>query len=456
MIPIHSFKRPSRQHGAAALAVALLMLFGITLVAFFANRSMIFEQRTSANQYRSTRAFEAAEAGLEWAVARLNDDKKMVVAPSCAISGTLVQSYADRYLPLGSSGFTGLATTAGASTNIRSGCSISATTGATTCSCPTTTAGLALGAAGDARFTVEFIQVAADPWSVRVYSYGCTNQGTYCEPANSSTPDAVAVVSAIYKMKPAFPNAPGAGLVTGAATVTGGNLNVVNLDVASNGITINSGTTVELGSGTNVTTLPGTPGRASVLDNDPSLAALTAADATGDIFFSSFFGETISAYQNNPKTWIITSGSCGTNTRCSPSCGNAASCGTAISTAYNNGYTKFWTDTDVAFSNNLPAVGTLGTATDPIMIASSASVELKANLTAYGMFYAATATVDDLWDYTGSGTAKVYGAFVSRGAFNKGSGTLDLIYDANIFKPENTRGLMVRVPGSWRDKLSDY
>ncbi len=449
------FSRPSRQYGAAALVVTLLMLFGVTLVAFFANRGMIFEQRTSANQYRSTKAFEAAEAGLEWAVARLNDDKKMVGAPGCATTGTLTQSYADRYLPLGSGGFTGLATVVGAAGNIRSGCSISATTGATTCSCPSNTAGLVLGAADDARFTVEFVQ-DTDPWSVRVYAYGCTNRGTFCEPSTGATPDAVAVVSAVYKMKPAFPNAPGAGLVTGAATVTGGNLNVINLDVASNGITINSGTNVELGTGTNVTTLPGTPGRASVLDNDPSLAALTGADATGDIFFSSFFGESTTEFRNNPKTWTITSGSCGSNTRCTPSCGSAASCGTAISDAYNNGYSKFWADSDVAFSSNLPTAGTLGTAADPIVIASSASIELKANLTAFGMFYAATASVDNLWDYSGSGTAKVYGAFVSRGAFNKGSGTLDLIYDANIFKPENSRGLMVRVPGSWRDKLSDY
>jgi hypothetical protein len=216
---------------------------------------------------------------------------------------------------------------------------------------------------------------------------------------------------------------------------------------------------VTLGSGTNVTTLPGTPPRSSVLDNDTALSALTAADSTGDAFFKSFFGQTMAEYQADGKSWLITSGSCGTNARCSPSCGSANSCGTAVSTAYNNGARQFWSDTDVSWTtSNLPTVGTLGasTAGGPIVFATSANVEMKGNLTAYGLFYTATATATDNWDYSGSGSAKVFGAFVSRGDFNKGSGTLDLIYDASLFGEGGLRGTMVRVPGSWRDKSSDY
>ena len=68
------------QRGAVALVVALVLLFGMTLIAFFANRTMIFEQRTSANQYRYTKAFEVADAGIEWAIARLNDGVEMARA----------------------------------------------------------------------------------------------------------------------------------------------------------------------------------------------------------------------------------------------------------------------------------------------------------------------------------------------------------------------------------------
>jgi hypothetical protein len=72
------------------------------------------------------------------------------------------------------------------------------------------------------------------------------------------------------------------------------------------------------------------------------------------------------------------------------------------------------------------------------------------------MFYVNTATVSDNWDYNGSGTAKVYGSFVTRGDFNKGSGTLDLIYSPNIFLTGQGTGLVVRVPGSWRDKETAF
>ena len=46
------------QRGAAALAVSMVLLFCMTLVVFFVNRGLLFEQKASANQYRSTRAFE--------------------------------------------------------------------------------------------------------------------------------------------------------------------------------------------------------------------------------------------------------------------------------------------------------------------------------------------------------------------------------------------------------------
>src|SRR5204863_4630048 len=61
-----------RQRGAAALITTLMLFFVMTLVAAFANRNHIFEQRASANQVRATQALEAADAGAEWAIAMLN------------------------------------------------------------------------------------------------------------------------------------------------------------------------------------------------------------------------------------------------------------------------------------------------------------------------------------------------------------------------------------------------
>src|SRR6188472_3079415 len=64
-----------RQAGIAALVVTLLLFFAMVLGIGFVNRSLVFEQRASANQYRSTQAFEAAQGGLDWALAQLATDR---------------------------------------------------------------------------------------------------------------------------------------------------------------------------------------------------------------------------------------------------------------------------------------------------------------------------------------------------------------------------------------------
>jgi hypothetical protein len=73
------------------------------------------------------------------------------------------------------------------------------------------------------------------------------------------------------------------------------------------------------------------------------------------------------------------------------------------------------------------------------------------------MLYAATASATENWDYDGSGSATIFGAMVSRGSFDKGSGTLNIVYDPKVFGLGGPpAGLRVRVPGSWRDSATTY
>ncbi len=74
----------------------MVLFFIMSLVAAYASRNLIFEQRTSANNYRSTQAFEAAEAGLEWALAMLNGGRiDDVCAPS---TDAARNAFRERYL----------------------------------------------------------------------------------------------------------------------------------------------------------------------------------------------------------------------------------------------------------------------------------------------------------------------------------------------------------------------
>ena len=62
----------SRAHGVAALTVVMVLFFVMALVAAYTNRNLIFEQRISLGNYRSSRAAEAAEASVNWALSLLN------------------------------------------------------------------------------------------------------------------------------------------------------------------------------------------------------------------------------------------------------------------------------------------------------------------------------------------------------------------------------------------------
>lgn len=63
---------PINQNGAATLFVTIILLVGITLIAIFATKIGILDQKISGNEYRHKEAFANAEAGLEQAGAYLD------------------------------------------------------------------------------------------------------------------------------------------------------------------------------------------------------------------------------------------------------------------------------------------------------------------------------------------------------------------------------------------------
>lgn len=440
------------QRGAASLLVALMLLLGGTVIAFFANRGFIFEQRTSANQYRATKAFELAEAGVEWGIGKLNEGLPLVADTTCATGGAATSpSFRDRYATPtpGAAGAPGSLNTSFSS---MPSCRFDAA-GAATCVCPTTastTASHASSFSDQGRFGVRF-RGGADA-TVEIISRGCTGGAAACDPdnANYADADATAIVRVLVKVVPTVPSGPAAALTTGSAAVTGGNLNVINTHAPSNGITIHSGTTVQTGSGTAVYTLPGTPPRASILDNDPTLSSLTLAGE--DAFFANFFGQTLTNYRTVDPD-VIRIGASGAGAY---NCTGGNSCGSVLRSILDTGVRnpRVFVDGDITLDGG----GSVwGSPTNFMTIVSNGTMEMRANITAYGVFYAAAATATENWDFDGSGTATIYGAFISRGNFDKGSGTLNLIYDPSLWNSNGAPvGRLVKLPGSWRDKASDF
>jgi Tfp pilus assembly protein PilX len=446
--------RAFRQRGYGTLVVAMLLLLGGTILAFFANRSFIFEQRTSANQYRATKAFELAEAGVDWAIGRLNDGMAVstATADSCdAVVGGASATFRGRYVSPQSPDATHPnpwfdVPASGASPSCRFD-PTSATNGGWTCLCPTGTTVAVLGTQDQGRFGVRFNRIA-DSSAVEIVSRGCSNLAAAtdtCDPVSSAQPtgDATAVVRVLVKLRPYITSGPAAALTSGSATTASGNLNVINYFTPSNGITIHAGTTVETGSGTNVYTLPGTPARSSILDNDPTLADTTML--SDDQFFSRFFSESLDSY----RARVVNISNCGGN------------CAARVMTEIDRGREplQLYVDGNMQFTSanvGTSTTGTIGSSNRPVTLVYTGTLDMQGSVVGHGIFYAATPTATAVAN-PGGGTATIYGAFVSRGSFQKqGAGTFNIIYTPTLWSSGKPNGLLLRVPGSWRDKLGEY
>lgn len=69
-----------KQRGAATLLITFVLFTAAVLIIIFATNYSMLQQKTSTNQYSNNQAFEAAEAGLDYAVANLQVNSSTVLA----------------------------------------------------------------------------------------------------------------------------------------------------------------------------------------------------------------------------------------------------------------------------------------------------------------------------------------------------------------------------------------
>lgn len=422
--------RPAR--GLAATAAALLLFFAMGLLLAFTNRSLIFEQRTSANQYRYTKAFEAAEAGLEWTIAQLNQGLK--VNTSCVIDATGANGFMERYMAVDGNGNI----TPGALSPV---CVIPADGSAYQCSCPTAGNAAASGTAG-AAFKVLF-SAAPTAGIVNVTVQGCTSQAGTCDPAGGgATPDGTAKVSVQLGVLPALGTGPAAAVTAkrnvswqGAAAALG----VVNTETAYNGITINAGGTIDTAK-IQATTVQGSPAASSLIPSDPSLSSPST-----DEMFVSFFGMSKAEYKAMAQA-------SGTYVTCPSNCTSTITNAVAAASAQRR---FFWVEGDMDTSSNI----SLGSVASPVIIVVNGNISSGGNSDVTGLLYSAYDTgalgpctdASTSWNNTGGGSFFLRGAAVSECNF-KGNGTPNFLFDPNVLRtPTPILGAFSRVPGSWKD-----
>ena len=423
---------PGLQRGFGALAVVMTLLVIASIGLLSLNRGLMFEQKTASNLSQSTLALETAEAGIEWATGMLNSPYDIDAA--CAFQATANQSFRKRYVLTRFGAAFSPSTDIAAATNVFPGCKLTAT--GRTCNCPAVpssgSAVASLGSAESPSFTVAFENVVADAEAVKLTVYACTARAASCAPTSFSTAEGNARVTVTLKLRPTLRALPSSPLTCGAACDIGGSYNIVNRDLATNGILVNAGTSITTGNGVSMSTLQGQPSANAMVGSDASLLALSSTDSScaNSSMFNAYFGTTLAQYQSAPATKTL-------------SCSSASDCRSQLSSAYSDGWRAFYFASDLQLSGNM----SFGTQTDPITLVTPMAIHINGNVEFYGLIFSNSAN----WNNLGTGSATIYGAQIACATTTiNGNGTI--AYDPTVLaNARRLTGSTVRVSGSWRD-----
>jgi len=428
-----------RQRGLAALSVVMVLFFVMALVAAYTNRNLLFEQRISANHYRSTRALAAADAGVDWALAMLNAGRVNINCEPSTDAGD--SDFRSRYLDGGGSsqavrdgGYEIRTWGAAPGTKLYPACV--SRDGVLSCICPTTAqptptlAGVPADGIGSShRITFLLPGAAVRPGTIEFAARGCASPGsgnTACYAPTTAMPavDALATTLSTAGLLRALPVVPPATLTAGG-TVTadpgaGGNLQVSNADPGS-GLTVRAGAAVNAPA--SVFQGPAGSGSDGVRQGDATLAALAAAASEG--WFRGVFGMDSDTYRRQPAAVRVD---------CTAGC-SLAQIADALDGHPRN---PVWIDGNLT----LDGTRTMGSAADPLLLLVSGTLTLAADVDITGFVHAGAVS----WT---SSAASLRGALVTRGDFTATS-TATLAYDRAVLDQIHLRyGSFVRVPGSW-------
>lgn len=419
--------RGAPQAGAASLVVLLMMLGASLLLAAWSQRHVLTELRIAGNQVRRAAAFEAAEAGLAWAQAMLN--QPAAIGADCrpsAVGGG--ESFRTRYLaPPDEAGWVRPRprTPTGAPRSRQMLCARGAS--GWRCACPGADAA-ALTAAGDETepsHLVEFAPAAA-PGAIDVIATGCNHLARPCLPGAAQRADASVRLRVSLALLPALRTPPAAALTTrGDIDASAAPLGLHNADAASGGLAGHAGGRIT--GALRVQTAPGGSREAALLGGDEALASL---DATA--FFARHFGIDRTQWALQP----------GVQTLSCP----GTSCGTALRAVAEGGADGV----RVAMSGDMRLDGPvqIGSAERPVVLVVDGTLTLSGAVEIHGLVHARQLRWDDA--APGSG-ALLHGAALVEEDYG-GHGAPDFVRSASVLRRlQQHEGSWVRVPGSWRD-----
>jgi len=431
--------RPTRrnQRGAATLIIVMVLFFVVALTAAYTARNLVFEQRTAANQMRSTQAFETAEAGAEWALAllgsgRIDAECRALTAPTQPLPDSLRERHlldprtdaAIGVRPRADGGVLGagcVLDTSGAQPTWR-------------CSCPSDglPALVASATTTGPAFRVRFVEVANRPGVVRVDVNGCTRLDETCLafPSQAIAGDSRIRVSVLAALKSGLATPPSAAVTVQGALRGAERLEAYNADAASGGLALHLGAGLDAAPAALAGPAGTPPDRAQLLA-DAAMAALTP-----ERMFISVFGMWRRTWTEQPATLRVD---------CNAGCTRA----TLAEAALLNPGRMLWADGDVVLDTS----GAIGTPAAPVLLVVGGDLVVSpgADVRLHGLLHVVNA--DNAAEWRSDGRLSIVGALLSEGDWTlTGTGRTAVAYDAAVLQRlHSAHGSFVRVPGSWRD-----
>jgi Tfp pilus assembly protein PilX len=426
----HLPSRPHSQRGAATLIVVMVLFLVMALLAGYANRSLVFEQRIAGGYYKASLAQEVAEGGVEWTVAMLNGTAIDGACQPVATGGT---RFIDKYMSVSPADRAGtrLVTTQGllAADCVRDG-------GGLTCRCPDadtrtaqsqTTVPGALAPSFGVRLGTD---TAKRYGNFQVMSYGCSDSSVdncyigAISADRSRTATALSEQMATVGFIAAVPSSPSAPLTVKGTLTTGGTggLGLHNTDPATAGTLVVSGGAAPTLIDSRMDTTPGTPAAQAQVFSNSQLSGMNDT-----VFFQSFMGMAPSRYRQHPAMRQV-------------ACPVGGDCGPALLAAYNAGARMIWVEGPLTINSNV----IIGTTTAPALIVANGAVTLGGPFQLTGMLVA----LGDLdWTNNSGLTSLITGMVLVQNDMTA-TGGMDIVYRRDIADQLRNRiGSYARVSG---------
>lgn len=417
-----------REQGAATLVVVMMLFLVMALLAAYANRGLMFEQRIAGSYARAALSQEVAEGGLEWALAQLNGPAIDANCKPLAVGG---KRFADKYLQINPADRS-IALTLSSYNGILADCTRDAANLGWACRCPDINTRVPPAAAAGTDLTPSFgilAQAGFRGGTIELRSLGCTD--SVVDHCNSSDIGGrskqqmalvrfyskIALVSAV-RTPPAAPL-----IVKGDLGISGTGLGLHNTDPRSAGSLLAIGGTWSGMNDSLMQSVPGTSLDQVRVQNDPTLSL------PGTDVFKMYMGAASPRYFQHPSLRTVT---------CSGDCSDA------LLTAYNAGTRILWVAGSMNFSSNK----TIGSLADPVLIIADGDISISGPFVINGMV---VATGSLGWNNT-TGNPSLINGIVLVGKGMQTSGAMDIVYQQAIADQlSNRMGSFVRVPGSWID-----